>query len=326
MKLGDLMTSIGRANAYYPNLTKITNSTKATLFLSQLCYWEGKQQDKKNRWVYKSAEDMELETGLTRREQEGARKILKELGVLEEKYARIPRTLHYRVNFDALEKLWQEHQAKEAMHETDKLISQNDPMHQMSNLYSTNSEINIQQNVESITEITTEITQETTYDSLRSSTTTAQVDKAQALSKESKFVGTPTGKTDINALVKKTAERSKAVREKKEGKPRKVAQNSNTLVKYFAQEFQSTFGGTAPLDLAKDRNLMKKLINHYGYDNVKIGIDWTFRNWAKFRRECNLIGVPTVGMLFGFRGYLQEQLSTTAEVNSKGVVDNEWGV
>lgn len=339
MKLGDLLTSIGRANAYYPNLTKVTKSTKATLFLSQLCYWEGKQQDTRNHWIYKSAEEMELETGLTRREQEGARKILKELGILEEMYARIPRTLHFRVNFDVLERLWQEYQ-DEAMHEMDKLISQDEPMHktvnlmsqngqsmhQMSNLYSTNCGINIHQNSEPITEITQKNTQEITDDSLRSSDTDTQSDKAKALSKESKFIGSPTAKTTLDAVVKQTAERSKKVREKKEGKPRKVPENTNTLLKYFSSEFTKTFGGIAPLELGKDRKLMKQAIDHYGYANVKMGVDWTFRNWAKFRRECNITGVPTVGMLFGFRGYLQEQLSATAEVNSKGVVGNEWGV
>jgi hypothetical protein len=39
---------------------------------------------------------------MTRREQEGARRILKQHGVLEEKLMGVPATLHFRVNLDRL--------------------------------------------------------------------------------------------------------------------------------------------------------------------------------------------------------------------------------
>jgi hypothetical protein len=345
MRLEDMFTGIGRANAYYPSLTKVTKSTKATLFLSQLCYWEGKQQDKKNRWIYKSAEEIEEETGLTRREQEGARRILKELGILEEMYARTPRTLHYRINFEVLEQLWNKYQEEEAMHQNAQLISQDgESMHQMSNLHSTNCRNYIRPNVETNTEITTEITQEITDgDSLRSSLSLEKPSKHLANTSEDMLPDSLEGSVEkeindigaeallekkvIDDIVKTAAEKSREARESKERKPRKRSQNANTIIEYFNDQFKKTFGGVAPLELEKDRKLMKQMIEHYGYDMSVAMIEWLFRNWAKFRRECKVNGVPTVGLVFGFRSYLQEKvMHIVDEHDNVGEGDSVWGV
>jgi hypothetical protein len=71
--------------------------------LSQAWYWSNNKAAKaRGGWFYKSQEDWEEETGLTRREQETARRKLKERGLLEEKLAGVPATLHFRVNVEAL--------------------------------------------------------------------------------------------------------------------------------------------------------------------------------------------------------------------------------
>jgi hypothetical protein len=56
-------------------------------------------------WFYKTQTDLEEETGLTRYEQEGARKKLVSCGVLEEAKRGIPAKLYFRVNQERLEEL-----------------------------------------------------------------------------------------------------------------------------------------------------------------------------------------------------------------------------
>ena len=68
------------------------------------------------------------------------------------------------------------------------------------------------------------------------------------------------------------------------------------------------------------------MIEHYSYDTVKAMVDWMFKNWARFRRECKITSVPTVGILFGFRGYLQENLSCGIIEKDTPTKDNAWGV
>ena len=92
-----------RPVAYHPDFAKAIGSVQAALFLSQLLYCSDKENN--NGWIYKTQKEFYEETGLSRREQETARKKLKELGILEEKYQGIPRKLYYKVNMDKLAKL-----------------------------------------------------------------------------------------------------------------------------------------------------------------------------------------------------------------------------
>ena len=107
MKLSSFFNEIGRPVAYYARLNKITGSAIATLFLCQFLYWEGKQRDP-DGWIYKTQSDIEEETGLSRREQESARKDLGALGFLEERRVGIPARLEYRPNLDEIDRQWAE--------------------------------------------------------------------------------------------------------------------------------------------------------------------------------------------------------------------------
>lgn len=162
------------------------------------------------------------------------------------------------------------------------------------------------------TETNTESTRE--GDSLRSS---------PALEKPSKHRSKDNGPPDVSEAVQGAVAKSQTARQNKSKRKRAAPKNANIATKYFAEKFIETFGGVAPLELAKDRALMKKLIDHYGYDQTIEAIDWMFRNWAQFRRECSLTGVSTVGLLFGFRTYLMEKVSHREVVGEK---DNVWGV
>ncbi len=105
MRLTDFLQEVGRPISYYPSLKKITGSTVATIFLTQFIYWTGKQNDP-DGWIYKTQDKIEEETGLSRSEQETARRQLKSKGLIEEDYRGLPRKLYYRVNIAKINDLW----------------------------------------------------------------------------------------------------------------------------------------------------------------------------------------------------------------------------
>ncbi len=71
------------------------------LMLSQAVYWTCRTEDA-DGWFYKTMDEWEAETGMTRSEQEGARRKLVKCGVLEEMKKGVPCRLYYRVNMDAI--------------------------------------------------------------------------------------------------------------------------------------------------------------------------------------------------------------------------------
>lgn len=101
-----LRTLNARPIAFHRYYLYVGLSVSAGVFLSQVCYWsENRTTIDRDGWFYKTADDWFEETGLTRREQEGARKKLRELGILEEKRQGLPAKLFFRVDHDALYQL-----------------------------------------------------------------------------------------------------------------------------------------------------------------------------------------------------------------------------
>ena len=100
----------GSVVAYYPKIARAIKSVKACIFLCQLLYWQGK--GKKGDWIYKSRKDMLEETGLSRIEQENARKALKKLGIIKEKLEGVPPTVHYKINFSKLNETINKYEAE----------------------------------------------------------------------------------------------------------------------------------------------------------------------------------------------------------------------
>lgn len=88
---------LDRPIAFNPAFKKITGSTVAAMMLSQGWYWS-KRTDDEDGWFYKTGAEWEEETGLTRSEQETARKILRNTGVWEEDLRGVPATMYYRIN------------------------------------------------------------------------------------------------------------------------------------------------------------------------------------------------------------------------------------
>jgi hypothetical protein len=86
------------------NLAVITQDVKATLFASQLLYWtqHGQAVIENGGWIFKTREQWEHETGLSRAEQERARSILVELGLVAEARVGSPARNCYRIIPEAL--------------------------------------------------------------------------------------------------------------------------------------------------------------------------------------------------------------------------------
>jgi len=112
MKVGESIVGIGRPVAYYPSLAKALGGVNVALLLCQLLYWRGK--GRYGNKVYKTADDLEEETGLSYREQLAARKKLKALGILRERYVRLQHQTYFDIDMAALDRAFQagEHRHK----------------------------------------------------------------------------------------------------------------------------------------------------------------------------------------------------------------------
>ncbi|MCF7834116.1 MAG: hypothetical protein K9L98_02040 [Candidatus Pacebacteria bacterium] len=86
--------------AFNPILARISNSSLAGLFLSQLLFWWHKGYDRD--WIYKTIDEIKKETGMTRSEQDRAIKIWKELGILLVESRGMPRKRHFHIDKEKL--------------------------------------------------------------------------------------------------------------------------------------------------------------------------------------------------------------------------------
>jgi len=96
--LGDLLD---RPIAFYRVFVMSTGSVTGALMLSQAVYWSKRTDDAEGRF-YKSIKEWESETGLTRFEQETARRRLRETGFWSEKLRGVPATVHFRIDAEKL--------------------------------------------------------------------------------------------------------------------------------------------------------------------------------------------------------------------------------
>ena len=95
---------LGRQIAFHRSLVDLTASVKAALLLSQAIYWtrHGRDIAQSLGWFYKAIGQWEMETGLSTKEQMGARQILRRLAILDEQRAGVPAKLHFRLALDQL--------------------------------------------------------------------------------------------------------------------------------------------------------------------------------------------------------------------------------
>lgn len=107
----DGIRKLGRAVAYYPNLAKPLGGATSAILFSQLLYWHERAEGELG--TYKTIEEIEAETGLTRREQETACKNLEKLGILTKTHKRLQHRMYYKLNPEAFDKAMANFDAKD---------------------------------------------------------------------------------------------------------------------------------------------------------------------------------------------------------------------
>jgi hypothetical protein len=98
-KVKDMLPN--RVVGYSPDLARMVGGATIGLFLSQLLFLSDKGANP-DGWVYKSEADMGRETGLTKREQQTARRKLLSLGVIVIMRGGWKNTYHFKVIWERL--------------------------------------------------------------------------------------------------------------------------------------------------------------------------------------------------------------------------------
>jgi hypothetical protein len=91
-----------RPIAFHPQLARLLGGINAALLFQQIAFWSNTKPDSGSghgAWIWKTQAELEVEPAMTRYEQEGARRLLRRKGVVEEKRRGVPARLHYRINW-----------------------------------------------------------------------------------------------------------------------------------------------------------------------------------------------------------------------------------
>lgn len=96
---------VGSFVIHHPRIGEFLGSQNAALILEDLLGWDGHQWNK-DGWIHKTAEQLEMETGLTPKQQAPAIKLLVKLGYIQKKLARVPACNHFRIDKRSLQERW----------------------------------------------------------------------------------------------------------------------------------------------------------------------------------------------------------------------------
>nr|DAK20954.1 MAG TPA: FaeA-like protein [Caudoviricetes sp.] len=111
MRPSESLKVAGRPIAYYPKLAKPLGGVNAAILFGHFFYWHDKTENPLG--VYRTAEEIEDETGLSVQEQRTARSKLKERGVLIETEKRIEHRIYYKLDLNAFDDLMLQHSGSE---------------------------------------------------------------------------------------------------------------------------------------------------------------------------------------------------------------------
>ena len=111
MRPSESLKVAGRPIAYYPKLAKPLGSVNAAILFGHFFYWHDKTENPLG--VYRTAEEIEEETGLSVQEQRTARSKLRERGVLIETEKRIEHRIYYKLDLNAFDDLMLQHSGSE---------------------------------------------------------------------------------------------------------------------------------------------------------------------------------------------------------------------
>ena len=97
--------NIGSFVIHHPRFGEFLASQEDAIFLEVLIGWDGKQWDP-DGWIKKSSEEMTLESGLSKYQQEQVIKRLLSLGYIEKKLKGIPATNHFKIIYPVIQARW----------------------------------------------------------------------------------------------------------------------------------------------------------------------------------------------------------------------------
>ncbi|WP_321946549.1 hypothetical protein [Paraburkholderia sp. J10-1] len=103
MRLSDFLDGVGHPVAYYPALAQPLGGVNAAILFGQIYYWLKRSTHELG--VHKTMAELTRETGLSRTEQETARKALRRCGVLIETHRRLEHKVYFQLDLDRLEAL-----------------------------------------------------------------------------------------------------------------------------------------------------------------------------------------------------------------------------
>lgn len=101
MKASSLAVLLDRPIAFHRPFVDLTGSINSALMLSQALYWSQRTTDQ-DGWFYKTREEWQSETSLSRTEQENARRLLRNTGFWQEELRGVPAKIYYRIDFNKL--------------------------------------------------------------------------------------------------------------------------------------------------------------------------------------------------------------------------------
>ncbi len=96
----DIKHLLDRPIAFHRAFVTLTGSVTAALMLSQAVYWSKRVAEGRDGWFYKTQNEWLEETGMSRYEQESARKKLAKYLKVERRD--VPAQLYYKVDFEAI--------------------------------------------------------------------------------------------------------------------------------------------------------------------------------------------------------------------------------
>lgn len=102
--------ALGTPIVVHSGVTAMLGSTTASILLSHIMYWSDKTDNPLG--FYRTLDELKAETSLTENELRTARKLLVNLGLVDEKYARLEHRLYFKFNVQMFDKLFGEHLAK----------------------------------------------------------------------------------------------------------------------------------------------------------------------------------------------------------------------
>ena len=103
-----VLTSLKGYFAYHPSIAHALGSVNAAIFTAYFLNWHGKGRDKEG-YIYKTMPEITRDTGLSERNIESARALLRELGILQELRKGRPCKVHYLFNWPVLDELLYEY-------------------------------------------------------------------------------------------------------------------------------------------------------------------------------------------------------------------------